>query len=74
MDADIAHMALEKNKSPIVISWSGGKDSSLMLQRIQNNDDFKIAELFTIVNNKQAEWVCTASMKTSSELRPDLLD
>ena len=52
MDADIAHMALEKNKSPIVISWSGGKDSSLMLQRIQNNDDFKIAELFTIVNKQ----------------------
>lgn len=45
-------MALHSNKIKISISWSGGKDSSLMLQLILSDARFHIVELHTLINEE----------------------
>lgn len=40
------------NKKKISISWSGGKDSSLMLWHVLSDNQFDIVELHTLLNNE----------------------
>jgi len=39
-------------KKKVSISWSGGKDASLMLWHILSNDQFEIVELHTLLNKE----------------------
>lgn len=39
-------------KIPLAISWSGGKDSSLMLHHLMNDDKYVIVELHTAVSSE----------------------
>ena len=40
------------NKIPIAISWSGGKDSSMMLYHLMNDETFEIKELHTAISTE----------------------
>ncbi len=40
------------NKSKAIFNWSGGKDSSLAMHRLQQTDEYKITHLLTTVNGK----------------------
>lgn len=39
-----------RQKEKIVLSWSGGKDSSLALYEIQQNDEYEVVSLLTTVS------------------------
>lgn len=39
-------------KIPLAISWSGGKDSSMMLHHLMNDDQYEIVELHTAVSSE----------------------
>jgi uncharacterized protein (TIGR00290 family) len=41
-----------KKRSPILFSWSGGKDSSLALYEIQKSDKYEIISLITTVTDE----------------------
>jgi len=41
-----------KKRSPILLSWSGGKDSSLALYEIQKSGDYEITSLITTVTSE----------------------
>lgn len=38
-------------RTKIIFSWSGGKDSALALQRIQNNPEFEVVSLITTITD-----------------------
>lgn len=40
----------ETMKRPILLSWSGGKDSALALHRLRSSPDFEPAGLLTTIN------------------------
>ena len=40
-----------KGRSPILLSWSGGKDSSLALYEIQKSRDYEVAALITTITS-----------------------
>jgi len=40
-----------KKRTPILLSWSGGKDSSLALYEIRKSEHFEVAALITTVTN-----------------------
>ena len=40
-----------KERSPILLSWSGGKDSSLALYEIQKSRDYEVAALITTITS-----------------------
>ncbi|WP_420581211.1 diphthine--ammonia ligase [Reichenbachiella sp.] len=40
------------NKIPLAISWSGGKDSSMMLHHLMNDDKYEIVELHTAISSE----------------------
>jgi len=41
-----------KERSPILLSWSGGKDSSLALHEIQKSGKYEITSLITTVTSE----------------------
>jgi uncharacterized protein (TIGR00290 family) len=41
-----------KKRTPILLSWSGGKDSSLALYEIQKSGDYEITSLITTVTDE----------------------
>lgn len=41
-----------KRTSPILLSWSGGKDSSLALYEIQKSEEYKVETLMTTVTSE----------------------
>jgi len=40
------------NKIPLAISWSGGKDSSMMLDHLMKDDQYEIVELHTAISSE----------------------
>ena len=47
----LAIISVMKNRMPILISWSGGKDSSLALHEIKKTGEYEIAALITTVTS-----------------------
>lgn len=39
-------------KTPVVMSWSGGKDSAIALYELSRSDDFEVTELMTSVSEE----------------------
>ncbi|UXX78080.1 ATP-binding protein [Reichenbachiella carrageenanivorans] len=39
-------------QTPIAISWSGGKDSSMMLHQLMNDEQYEIVELHTAISSE----------------------
>lgn len=42
------------NKTPVILSWSGGKDSALALHALQQQTDYELVGLLTSVNDHYA--------------------